>query len=76
MPDTPTTDKLLVSARELAALFGVDKCTIWTWHSGGKIPMPVKIGGTTRWQIAEVKAWLAAGAPGRTRWEMSKGSPR
>ena len=41
-------DKLWLSAAELGGLLGVHCATIWTWNSGGKIPQPVKIGGTTR----------------------------
>ena len=63
-----TKDRLLLSASELAVLLGVARCTVWTWHASGKIPMPVKIGGTTRWRRAEVERWLEVGAPPRERW--------
>ncbi len=63
-----TTDKLLLTASELAAMLGVNRSTIWTWHSGGKIPMPVQIGGITRWRKDEIQQWLDAGAPPREQW--------
>jgi len=63
-------EKLLLTASELAALLGVNRSTIWTWHSGGKIPMPLQIGGITRWRRAEIQHWLEAGAPPRTRWNV------
>jgi len=65
---TATAAPLLVSAKELGALLGVSRCTVWTWHASGRIPLPVKIGGTTRWLRSEVVAWLEAGAPGRAQW--------
>ncbi len=65
-----TTARLLLSASELGELLGVNKSTIWTWHSGGKIPAPVRIGGVTRWRRAEIERWLEAGAPPRERWEI------
>ena len=63
-----TTDKLLLTANELAAMLGVNRSTIWTWHSSGKIPMPIQIGGITRWRKDEIQQWLDAGAPPRERW--------
>ena len=61
--------KLLLSARELGALLGVNRSTIWTWHSSGRIPLPVKIAGTTRWRKTEIEEWIAAGCPPRVRWQ-------
>ena len=55
-------DKLLLSASELGTLLGVNRSTIWTWHSGGKIPLPVRIGGTTRWRSSAC-AMLATSPP-------------
>ena len=74
MPDVRAHSvRLLLSASELSSMLGVAKCTIWTWHSGGKIPRPVKIGRTTRWKRREIEDWLEADAPPRERWEMMKG---
>lgn len=59
----------LIRDVELAELLGVNRATVWTWNSGGKIPRPVKIGGATRWRASEIRAWIDAGCPGRGRWE-------
>jgi len=61
-------DRLLLSARELGRLLGVSRSTVWSWHSGGKIPLPLKIGGVTRWRRTEIEQWLQAGAPPREKW--------
>ena len=77
MPDTTTTQgKLLLSAQELAGLLGVGRSTIWTWHSSGRIPMPLKVGGCTRWRRVEIQRWVESGCPGRGRWEMLKGEAK
>ena len=60
--------KLLISAKELAAVLGVHRSTIWSWHSAGRVPMPLKLGGVTRWRADEIRAWLEAGAPAREQW--------
>ena len=65
--------KLLISAAELGKLLGVNKSTIWSWHSAGKIPLPVRIGGTTRWRPEEIREWVDAGCPARVRWERRQG---
>jgi predicted DNA-binding transcriptional regulator AlpA len=33
----------------LAALFGVDQCTIWRWRKNGTLPPPVEIGSVVGW---------------------------
>ena len=66
--------RLLLSAAELARLLGVSRSTVWTWHSSGKIPLPVRIGGTTRWRRREIEAWIATGCPARARWQAEFGS--
>jgi len=74
--DMPEKDKLLLTASDLAASLGVNRSTIWTWHSGGKIPMPVHIGGVTRWRREEIQRWIEAGAPPRTRWQLMNGGQK
>ncbi|MFH0964723.1 MAG: helix-turn-helix domain-containing protein [Planctomycetota bacterium] len=59
---------LLLKAEELGQLLGVSRGTIWSWHSSGKIPLPVRIGGATRWRRDEILAWVEAGAPPREKW--------
>lgn len=38
------------------------------WHSAGLVPVPVRIGGSIRWDVSELRAWIAAGCPTRARW--------
>ena len=60
---------LLLTASELGELLGANRSTIWSWHSAGRIPLPVRIGGgCTRWRRSEIEQWLDAGAPGRETW--------
>ncbi|MBM4078137.1 MAG: hypothetical protein FJ278_00435 [Planctomycetes bacterium] len=68
-----TTLKLLISDRELAGMLGCSRALIWRLNSAGRIPLPVHVGGLTRWRVDEVRAWVAAGAPPRTRWTWPQG---
>jgi predicted DNA-binding transcriptional regulator AlpA len=63
-----TRPPLLLKAEELGRMLGVNKSTIWSWHSSGRIPLPVRIGGCTRWRRAEIETWVEAGCPPRARW--------
>jgi predicted DNA-binding transcriptional regulator AlpA len=60
---------LLVDARELGKLLRVGLRTVRSWDSGGRLPMPVRIGGAVRWNLEEIRAWVHAGAPDRAAWE-------
>ena len=68
LSEAATGERLLVSAEELGHLLGVHRSTIWSWHSSGRLPSPVRIGGTTRWRAEEIRDWIRAGCPSRRRW--------
>ncbi len=59
----------LLSAKELAKMLSLSKRQIFRLNSCGKIPAPIRIGGSVRWSAAEISAWLAAGAPDRKIFE-------
>ena len=51
-------DKLL-NPKELAGILNVKPGTVYSWISRGvDLPPPVRIGGTTRWQLKTVQAWI------------------
>ena len=63
-------DKLLVNAQEAARLAGISERHWWALHSSGRIgPRPIALGRAKRWSVRELENWIAAGAPGRDRWE-------
>jgi prophage regulatory protein len=68
---------LVVDARRLAKLLCAGVRTVRTWDAWGKLPAPIRIGGRkTVWLVAEIRAWLAAGAPDRATWEAHKTASR
>lgn len=67
---------LVVDARRLAKLLCAALRTVRSWDAAGKLPMPLRIGGRVVWRVAEIKAWLAAGAPDRATWEARKAAAR
>jgi predicted DNA-binding transcriptional regulator AlpA len=57
------TTPALISASELAEMLQVSTRTLWRLRSAGKLIKPIKLGGSTRWRLDEVQAWIAAGCP-------------
>ena len=64
---------LAISARDLAGLLGISLRQCWRLNAAGRLPKPVRLGGSVRWSAEEISAWLAAGAPDRKLWEMTHG---
>lgn len=60
---------IAVSATELAGMLAVSLRHIRQMDATGKLPRPCRLGRSVRWPIAEIHAWLKAGAPSRRRWE-------
>lgn len=61
--------RLLVTAKEAAAMCGKKLRTWRSWDAAGYIPKPVRLGGSTLWRLEELKSWIEAGCPRRSEWE-------
>ncbi len=68
IPIRPATEPLVVNANALAKLLGKSLRTIRTLDAAGKLPVPLRIGGSVVWRVNEINEWLAAGAPSRAVW--------
>ena len=55
----------LLTASEVAGMFGMSKRTVWRLAGGGQLPRPVKVGGLTRWLRSEIGATLEKVRKGR-----------
>jgi excisionase family DNA binding protein len=64
---------LLVRAKQLAVLLGVSVRTIHTWDAAGRLPAPIRIGGSVSWRRDEIDDWLHAGCPSRAEWSARSG---
>ena len=62
-------DGIAVAAARLAKLLAVSERHVWAMDATGRLgPRPFRLGRAVRWRLAEVEAWIAAGAPPRDRW--------
>jgi len=68
----PRESRLLIPAKEAAAMVGKSLRTWRTWDAAGLIPQAIQISRSRLWRIAELKAWIAAGCPPRRAWEFTE----
>jgi predicted DNA-binding transcriptional regulator AlpA len=57
------SEQLLITASDLARLLHVSCRTLWRLNSAGRVPVPVRFGGTVRWRMDEIRKWIADGCP-------------
>ena len=66
---------LVLTAAEVAKLLQISERHLWACHSSGRLgPRPISLGRAKRWHFAELRAWLAAGAPSRELWDATQAS--
>ena len=58
-----TLEKILVPAAEAAALLSMGKSTFWREVAKGVVPSPIKIGGLTRWRVADLHRFVQPTTP-------------
>lgn len=59
----------LLSAKTLGQMLSLSKRQIFRLNSCGKLPSPIRIGGSVRWAESTISEWLKAGAPDRRTFE-------
>jgi predicted DNA-binding transcriptional regulator AlpA len=66
---SPRPEPLLVPASVAGPMCGRSEPSWWRDHAAGRIPAPVRVGRSTLWRTAELRAWVEAGCPPRRAWE-------
>ncbi|MBL7143305.1 MAG: AlpA family phage regulatory protein [Phycisphaerae bacterium] len=66
--NTEFTERLL-SAKVLGQMLSLSKRQVFRLNSCGKLPAPIRIGGSVRWAESTIAQWLRAGAPDRKSFE-------
>lgn len=65
----PEVGPLLLDAAEAARLLGIGRSTFYRLDETGAVPRGVRLGRMRRWSSEELRAWIAAKCPPRSRWE-------
>lgn len=61
----PNINPELLTAKDIAGLCQLSLSVFYKHLSTGKVPLPVRIGGITRWRRQEITQWIEAGCPPR-----------
>ena len=64
-----TVDTGLLTVKDVAAMLSVSQRQVWKLNASAKIPAPIRLARSVRWDRAELEAFIRAGAPNRDRWE-------
>jgi prophage regulatory protein len=65
-------EALAISARDLKEMLNVSLRQVWRLNAAGKLPKPIRLGGSVRWNRQEVQDWFTAGCPARSVWEAKR----
>ena len=63
---------LLVPAGRAAQMCGKSIRTWRSWHAGGLIPSPMRVGRSLLWRVRDLEAWTAAGCPSREIFDLEQ----
>jgi prophage regulatory protein len=71
MSESVMTEKLL-TAKALGEMLSLSKRQVSRLNSCGRIPAPVRIGGSIRWRESDIEQWLSMGCPNQQTFESLK----
>jgi predicted DNA-binding transcriptional regulator AlpA len=72
---TSSSDRLLLSAEDLASMLSISRATLWRMVSAGKLPLPLRPSpGIVRWRREEITRWVDAGMPSLEDWLAMQGA--
>ena len=66
LPADAPSRPLLIDIHTLAKLLTRSVASLERDQVAGRLPAPVRIGGSKKWRRADIQAWVAAGCPART----------
>ena len=69
-------ETLAISGRELSQILGISLRQCWRLNAAGRLPRPIRLGGSVRWNHAEIRQWFETGCPDRTTWDAMKEASR
>lgn len=66
----PDSDQppLMIRAPEAARLLGISLRHLKSLNSSGRLPGPIRLGKAACWRVEELRQWVEAGCPERTKW--------
>ncbi len=71
-----SSQSIAISAKQLSQLLGVSLRQVWRLNATGKLPRPVRLGGSVRWNREEIMQWFEAGCPDLLTWVVMRGGAK
>lgn len=68
-PMTADDVSLLIDIAVLAVLLDRSVASLERDQAAGRLPAPLRLGGSKKWRRSEIESWVAAGCPTRAEWE-------
>jgi excisionase family DNA binding protein len=65
--------KQLLTAKALSEMLSLSKRTVFRLNSSGRIPAPVRIGGSVRWRQSDIEKFISLDCPDRESFEAMRG---
>ena len=56
----------LLSIGEVARLLTVSTRSVWRMRRERRMPSPIKLRGSVRWRLDDLRQWMAEGCPAQT----------
>ena len=66
------TNNQLMTAKQLGLLLALSKRQVFKLNACGKIPTPIRIGGSVRWSADSISEWIEMNCPDRKTFETRK----
>ena len=64
----PVLSPIAIDAKAAAAMFGLSSRTWRRLNSSRQCPAPIRVGGSVRWRVDELKCWSECDCPSCTAW--------
>ena len=62
----------LLSDKRVAAFCAISRRKVWELHARAAMPVPLRIGRSVRWDMADIELWIQLRCPSRERFEAEK----
>ena len=62
----------LLTAKDAAKLCRLSKRSWFRLHACGKVPAPIRIGGSLRWRLSDIELWQSLSCPDRATFDARK----
>ena len=69
-------ERLLLCAKDLCAALSISLASVYNLRAAGKLPAPVRLGGSVRWRRSDIVDWISMSCPNLEKFEQRRGALR